>query len=174
MKTLEEQWAAYDRGVVPPGAPALQHQEVKRGFYAGAWAFFCSLLETTGPEWNEDAGANAVETLRSEILGFRKLVATGRDGYSPVPPPPAPGIDDPFKAAAMDLGKTIVARNLPAYTAGANNSGRPAAFYAAMLALQTGMIAAHIGPENALTLLDGVRSALANIDSLPESQQPRH
>ena len=70
--TIGEQWASYVDKVIPAAAPAVQLEECKRAFYAGAQAMFAAVLEAVEPEHDDECEAR-LESLEREMLDFLRL-----------------------------------------------------------------------------------------------------
>lgn len=51
-RTLAEQWRSYEKQVLPPAAGAVQRQETRRAFYAGAQSAFLVLVHGVSPGSN--------------------------------------------------------------------------------------------------------------------------
>jgi hypothetical protein len=68
---IGESWADYLAKVVPADASAVQREECKRAFYAGAAAMFGAMLEAA--ELDEDPAAASVEALDRELSDFLRL-----------------------------------------------------------------------------------------------------
>jgi len=75
MKTVFEEWKSYERDVVPPDAPAVQREECRRAFYAGAFAMFGLVITATEPRSEEDCEAN-LQGLQDECLAIVKDLRT--------------------------------------------------------------------------------------------------
>lgn len=79
MKTVAQQWEMLAAQVMPPNAPAMQYQEMRRAFYAGFHAALMSglaMAEESGDD--DDAGAIMMESLHQECQQFAKEIAEGR------------------------------------------------------------------------------------------------
>lgn len=71
-RTIGEEWASYLDGVVPTGALAVQVEECKRAFYAGAQAMYYATLAAAGHP--DDAVCEArMGTLGREMSDFLRL-----------------------------------------------------------------------------------------------------
>lgn len=78
MKTLAEEWARYERMVLPATAGPTQRQETRRGFYAGAQALLCLISGVGSDDISEDQGAKMIEARHQELLAFNAAVQEGR------------------------------------------------------------------------------------------------
>ena len=72
MKRLEKEWVSYRDSVVPKDASAVQLEETRRAFYAGAAAIHSVIMRMLEPgaEATESDVANMQE-LYGELLRFR-------------------------------------------------------------------------------------------------------
>lgn len=70
MRTVQEQWESYRDSVIPKNASAIQVQECRRAFYAGAYASLDLFTSIGEPGISEDAGIALIEGLRSELEDF--------------------------------------------------------------------------------------------------------
>lgn len=61
-----DEWTSYDRDVVPADAGAVQREECRRAFYAGAWVCFCAVLGAIEPEDEAECERN-LEALQREL-----------------------------------------------------------------------------------------------------------
>lgn len=79
MKKLSELWQSYADRVLPKHASAIQRQETRRAFYAGAGALFHGVLLglTEGPEPQEE-DVRALDDLRDELKAFARDLAAGK------------------------------------------------------------------------------------------------
>lgn len=71
MKTVYQQWQSYERQIVPKGADAVQREECRRAFYAGAAAMFGLVMAATEPT-NEDECEARLTALDTELGAFTK------------------------------------------------------------------------------------------------------
>jgi hypothetical protein len=69
---IGESWASYQAEVVPADAPAVQREECKRAFYAGAQAMFTAVLAATEPD-DEDVCEARLAALEREMQDFLRL-----------------------------------------------------------------------------------------------------
>jgi hypothetical protein len=72
MNTIGEAWASYVADVIPPNAPAIQVEECKRSFYAGAQAMFQAVMLATEPQNEDDCEARLV-SIEREMQDFLRL-----------------------------------------------------------------------------------------------------
>ena len=77
MRTLHDQWASYENSVIPKSAPAIQTQECRRAFYAGAQAMMGMVAEVGNSGVSEDAGVALLESFKNELNDF--LARVGAD-----------------------------------------------------------------------------------------------
>lgn len=70
MKTVYDEWKSYERDIVPSTAGAVQREECRRAFYAGAAAAYYLTLEATVPA-DEDLCAQNLTTLHEEIQAMK-------------------------------------------------------------------------------------------------------
>lgn len=75
--TIAEQWAAFERLVVPKGAHATQVTEMRRSFYAGFEAALRVQWGIGDASISETAGVAILEGLHEEAKLFAKRVARG-------------------------------------------------------------------------------------------------
>lgn len=79
MKTVAALWQSYVDDVLPKHAGAVQRQETRRAFYAGAQAFFhavaAGLSEGAEPT---DEDVQSLEALHGEFKAFARDVAAGK------------------------------------------------------------------------------------------------
>lgn len=72
VKTIGEQWASYLAEVIPPEAPAVQVEECKRAFYAGAQGMFALVMEAVAPEDDDACGAR-LQGIEREMQDWLRL-----------------------------------------------------------------------------------------------------
>lgn len=79
MKRVAELWQAYADRVMAPNARAVQRQETRRAFYAGATALFFGVVNglTPGPE-PTDEDMRALDVIREELEAFARDVKDGK------------------------------------------------------------------------------------------------
>lgn len=73
LKSIEEQWQGFSEMVfrkTPAGE--VQRKEMKKAFFAGAWALFCALEEIGEPHVSEAEAEAFLEARRAECLAFKK------------------------------------------------------------------------------------------------------
>lgn len=79
QKLIERGWNSYAEHVLPSGASAVQKQETRRAFYAGAGLLFEALSNAVGPDdVSEDAGMDIMQSVDDEIRAFIRDVGHGR------------------------------------------------------------------------------------------------
>jgi len=76
MNTIGEKWETFEKLVVPNGAPAIQRQEMRRAFYAGAEAMFS--LQCGIADHSEEAAYAMLDMLKEEMQLFASDVREGR------------------------------------------------------------------------------------------------
>jgi hypothetical protein len=69
MKTVLEEWQSFRSAIIPSGASAVQVEEMRRAFYAGARAMLTLTLEAVGPDDEAECEAN-LQTLDNELRAF--------------------------------------------------------------------------------------------------------
>ncbi len=76
---MAEQWDQFARAVLPPNAPAVQRQEMRRAFYAGAQGILFKVIQSFAPESEPtDADLQVMTDLERELSDFAELVKAGR------------------------------------------------------------------------------------------------
>ena len=77
---MAEQWDSFARAVLPEGCPAVQRQEMRRAFYAGAEALLHGVLQVLSAEGEEATAEDldAMANLEKELSEFAELVKKGR------------------------------------------------------------------------------------------------
>lgn len=82
MKRLEHEWLTYERAVlIPAGAGAVQTQETRRGFYAGAAALYGILTgQVSGghPDTVTQEDMQLMQDIANELKEHRELVRAGK------------------------------------------------------------------------------------------------
>lgn len=71
MKTIFDQWRSYERDIVPAAASAVQREECRRAFYAGAAALFGLVMAAVEPKNEDDCEVNLAQ-LDAELSAFTK------------------------------------------------------------------------------------------------------
>lgn len=75
-----DQWKTYERMVIPADAGAVQREESRRAFYAGAAACFGLVMAATEPENEDDCEAN-LDALDKEIKSITTDLRGGPNGH---------------------------------------------------------------------------------------------
>lgn len=76
---MAEQWDSFARAVLPADAPAVQRQEMRRAFYAGAQGIMFGVIAALAPDsepTTEDL--KVMENLQTELNDFAESVKAGR------------------------------------------------------------------------------------------------
>lgn len=76
VDSVRESWNQFRAAVMPPNASNVQIQEMRRAFYAGAWAMFCTMNQASAG--SEDEGVEALESLNAEMECFAALLKAGK------------------------------------------------------------------------------------------------
>lgn len=76
MASVFQEWKSYRQRVIPATCSAVQDEESRRAFYAGAFAMFT--LITTLNEGSEDADVARLQGLRNEVMEFVAKVEGGQ------------------------------------------------------------------------------------------------
>ena len=78
MKLIEKCWRSYAEHMLPTGASAVQKQETRRAFYAGAGMLLELLTNAVGPDdVSEDAGMEIMQAVHDEMRAFLRDVTEG-------------------------------------------------------------------------------------------------
>jgi len=73
LKSIQDEWDGFSQMVFANMKPApTQVTEMKKAFFAGAWALFCALEEIGEPHISEAEGEAFLEARRAECLAFKK------------------------------------------------------------------------------------------------------
>jgi hypothetical protein len=76
---MEKQWQMFEKMVLPENCDAIQRQEMRRAFYAGASALFSGVLAAlSGGDEATPADMQIVEDLHNELRQFGQAVVEGR------------------------------------------------------------------------------------------------
>ncbi len=78
MNSVKEAWESFEAAVIPEDAPAVQRSEMRRAFYAGAWAMLmgCSSIGETSV--TEEEGVAMLESWKKECERFYLMMNMGR------------------------------------------------------------------------------------------------
>lgn len=75
---IREQWESFERQVIPIGASAIQRQEMRRAFYAGAIALFSSILSILDPGTEPtDRDLRVMDALKAEMDDWERRLKAG-------------------------------------------------------------------------------------------------
>lgn len=77
IKSVAESWLSFWKAVAPPDASDTQKTEMRRAFYAGAWAVMCQVRRVGDDDVPEDAGVRHLESLHQECRAFQQLIKEG-------------------------------------------------------------------------------------------------
>lgn len=79
MGVISQAWTDYAVQVLPPTCPAVQRQETRRAFYAGAVALFSSIMGILEPgaEATEKDLAN-MDAINNELKQFQRDMLRGK------------------------------------------------------------------------------------------------
>jgi hypothetical protein len=75
IASMRESWESFESAVMPPGVPAVQRSEMRRAFYAGAWAVLCVLRRLGDDDVSEETGGRVLESLTEECRRFQAFQA---------------------------------------------------------------------------------------------------
>jgi len=78
MRTIAQQWALFERLVMPPGAGQMQRQEMRRAFYSGFQASLNVGVEIAAADMSDEAGAAVLQGLHEECRLFCAEIQAGR------------------------------------------------------------------------------------------------
>lgn len=75
MKTIEQEWQGFSAMIFtkmksPPCA--VQVEEMKRAFFAGAWSILCAVERIGDPDISEESGIAFLEERKQEGKAFYK------------------------------------------------------------------------------------------------------
>lgn len=76
VETVREAWTSYVDAAFPHGVGLVQRQELRRAFYMGSWAMFCTIAQLA--QLGEPAGSVAMDRIWDEINQFAEQVRRGR------------------------------------------------------------------------------------------------
>jgi hypothetical protein len=79
-RLVRDGWQSYAEKVLPKNAPAVQRQETRRAFYAGAMHLLSTMMDLGEPDVDEDAGAELLAATQREIEAFVKGIGTPLEG----------------------------------------------------------------------------------------------
>lgn len=65
-ENMFEEWQSYDRKIVPVEAGAVQREECRRAFYAGAWAMYWLVMSHMEKASDDEDGSRRLLDLERE------------------------------------------------------------------------------------------------------------
>jgi hypothetical protein len=77
-QSVEQQWEEFWQAVAPKDASPIQQQEMRRAFYAGAWAMLMGCAGIGDDSVSEDAGVEQLEAWKQEMEAFLVLLQQGK------------------------------------------------------------------------------------------------
>jgi hypothetical protein len=78
FETVKAMWEGFEKDVIPDDAPLVQVQEMRRAFYAGAWAMLVGCKSVGNDDVTEDEGVAQLESWRKECERFVAMMNMGR------------------------------------------------------------------------------------------------
>lgn len=78
LTSVTESWQSFWKAVGPPDASEIQKTEMRRAFYAGAWAVFCQMRRTGDDDIPEGTGVMHLMSIEAECRTFQRLVKEGK------------------------------------------------------------------------------------------------
>lgn len=79
-RLVRDGWQTYAERVLPTGADAVQRQETRRAFYAGAWEILMRMADLGEPDISEEQGVAVLEATKREIQTYVASVGTPGEG----------------------------------------------------------------------------------------------
>lgn len=77
LKSIEDEWQGFAAMVFAKMKPAAnQVAEMRKAFFAGAWAMFNAVEEIGEPHVSEDESCQYLEARRAECLEFKRRLIT--------------------------------------------------------------------------------------------------
>ena len=77
MNTIQENWDSFNALVIPKNADAIQRQEMRKAFYAGAGVMLNIFWAIGDKSISEEAGLDILEGCSEEINMFVKQIQNG-------------------------------------------------------------------------------------------------
>ncbi|WP_088893147.1 hypothetical protein [Leptolyngbya ohadii] len=73
--TIRQKWQQFERSVMPIDASPIQKQEMRRAFYAGAFALLDIVAQIGSDESiSEEAGALLLDKIEAELKAFQARI----------------------------------------------------------------------------------------------------
>ena len=70
MNTIQSEWECFKENVIPKNANNIQINEMKKSFYAGAYAAISTMIKISAEDVSEEAGIEIFETMKNECELF--------------------------------------------------------------------------------------------------------
>lgn len=71
LKSVQEEWLGFSGMVFSKQKPSdVQMEEMRRAFFAGAWAMFCGMKEIGEPDVSEEEGMAHLDRVEAECRAF--------------------------------------------------------------------------------------------------------
>lgn len=82
LKSIEDEWVGFSGMIFAKMNPSpVQVEEMKRAFFAGAWAILCAAARIGEPDISEDEGVQFFEARQAEGRKFyRELITHYAEG----------------------------------------------------------------------------------------------
>ncbi|MEM9369271.1 MAG: hypothetical protein AAGD07_25095 [Planctomycetota bacterium] len=75
LKTIEQEWQGFARMVIPNAKRGeVMYDEMKKAFFAGAWALRTAMEEIGEPHVSEEEAVEYLEGIADECLAFKSQV----------------------------------------------------------------------------------------------------
>ena len=75
LKSIEQEWLGFAKMVFAKSKPSeLQTTEMKKAFFAGAWAMFCATQEIGEPHVTESEALAFLDARKAECEEFKRRI----------------------------------------------------------------------------------------------------